>query len=31
MARAVDDAELSEEILTRTANALHRHAREAPG
>ncbi len=31
MARAVDDAELSEEILTRTANALHRHAHEAPG
>ena len=31
MARAVDDAELSEEILTRTANALHRYAHEAPG
>jgi TetR/AcrR family transcriptional regulator, transcriptional repressor for nem operon len=31
MARAVDDAELSDEILTGTANALHRRAHEAAG
>jgi TetR/AcrR family transcriptional repressor of nem operon len=31
MARAVDDAELSDEILTRTANALHHRAHEAAG
>jgi TetR/AcrR family transcriptional regulator, transcriptional repressor for nem operon len=31
MARAVDDAELSDEILTRTASALHRRAHEAAG
>jgi hypothetical protein len=31
MARAVDDPELSGEILTRTANALHRRAHEAAG
>jgi TetR/AcrR family transcriptional regulator, transcriptional repressor for nem operon len=31
MARAVDDQELSDEILTRTANALHRRAHEAAG
>jgi TetR/AcrR family transcriptional regulator, transcriptional repressor for nem operon len=31
MARAVDDPELSDEILTRTANALHRRAHEAAG
>jgi TetR/AcrR family transcriptional repressor of nem operon len=31
MARAVDDAELSDEILARTANALHRRALEARG
>jgi TetR/AcrR family transcriptional repressor of nem operon len=31
MARAVDDPELSDEILTRTANALHHRAHEAAG
>jgi len=31
MARAVDDPEFSDEILTRTANALHRRAHEAAG
>jgi TetR/AcrR family transcriptional repressor of nem operon len=31
MARAVDDPELSDEILTRTANALHCRAHEAGG
>jgi TetR/AcrR family transcriptional repressor of nem operon len=31
MARAVDDQELSDEILARTANALHRRAHEAAG
>ena len=31
MARAVDDPELSDEILTRTANALHRRAHKAAG
>jgi TetR/AcrR family transcriptional repressor of nem operon len=31
MARAVDDAALSDEILTRTANALHHRAHEAAG
>jgi TetR/AcrR family transcriptional repressor of nem operon len=31
MARAVDDPELSDEILTGTANALHRRAHEAAG
>lgn len=31
MARAVDDPELSDEILGRTANALHHRAHEAAG
>ena len=31
MARAVEDPELSDELLTRTANALHRRAHEAAG
>jgi TetR/AcrR family transcriptional repressor of nem operon len=31
MARAVDDAELSDEILRRTGRALQRHAQEAAG
>jgi TetR/AcrR family transcriptional regulator, transcriptional repressor for nem operon len=31
MARAVDDPELSDEILTHTASALHRRAHEAAG
>jgi len=31
MSRAVDDPDLSDEILTRTANALHRRANEAAG
>jgi hypothetical protein len=31
MSRAVDDPELSDEILTRTGNALHRRAYEAAG
>ena len=30
MARAVDDSELSDEILTRTASALQRQSHEAP-
>jgi TetR/AcrR family transcriptional repressor of nem operon len=31
MARAIDDPELSDEILTRTANALHRRTQETAG
>jgi hypothetical protein len=31
MSRAVDDPKLSDEILTRTGNALHRRAHEATG
>src|SRR3984885_8440056 len=31
MARAVEDPELSDELLTRTTNALHRRAHEAAG